>query len=274
MIIKVIDLSFNVNFDETQFDKTQTPLFLLHGFTGSALDWNFIYKDLTKKVFPVTVDLIGHGNSDSPNEVNFYLTESIVEQLKIIIENFTEEKVFLLGYSMGGRAALSFALKYPQNIKALILESASAGIKTENERFEREKKDEELSNFILNNPIEKFFDYWMELDIFSTQKRFSNQKLAEIRKSKLGNNKIGLANSLKGFSTGKMPSYYTDLKTFLPETLLISGELDSKFTDINIEMASLLPNSTHNIIKNSGHNTHLEEPKKFIESVNRFLMQF
>ncbi len=30
---------------------------------------------------------------------------------------------------MGGRAALSFALKYPQKIKALILESTSAGIK-------------------------------------------------------------------------------------------------------------------------------------------------
>ena len=119
MIIKVDNISFNVNFDETQFDKTQTPLFLLHGFTGSLLDWNFIYKDLTKKVFPIAVDLIGHGNSDSPDDINYYFTESIIEQLKIIIENFTEEKIFLLGYSMGGRAALSFALKYPQKIKSI-----------------------------------------------------------------------------------------------------------------------------------------------------------
>ncbi len=77
MIIKVNDLSFYVNFDENQFDKTKTPLFLLHGFTGSSLDWNFIYKDLTKKVFPIAIDLIGHGNSDSPNELNYYLTDSI-----------------------------------------------------------------------------------------------------------------------------------------------------------------------------------------------------
>ena len=274
MIIKINDLSFNVNFDETQFDKTQTPLFLLHGFTGSALDWKFLYKDLTKKVFPIAIDLIGHGNSDSPIDINYYLTESIVEQLKIIIENFTEEKVFLLGYSMGGRAALSFALKYPPKIKALILESASAGIKTESERFERIKKDDELADFILNNPIETFINYWMDLDIFATQKRFSNQKLDEIKKSKLVNNKLGLAYSLKGFSTGVMPNYYNKLKTFLPETLLISGELDTKFTELNIEMTSLLPNSTHDVIKNAGHNTHLEEPKKFIESVNRSLLQF
>ncbi len=83
-----------------------------------------------------------------------------------------------------------------------------------------------------------------------------------------------MANSLKGFSTGKMPNYYNDLKTFLPETLLITGELDSKFTDLNIEMTSLLPNSTHVAIKNAGHNTHLEEPKRFIETVNMFLEQF
>jgi len=274
MIIKVNELSFSVNLNENQFDNTKTPLLLLHGFTGSKLDWNFIYKDLTKKVFPIAIDLIGHGNSDSPNELNHYLSDSIVEQLKYIIEDFTKGKIYLLGYSMGGRAALSFALKYPQEIKALILESSSAGIKTENERLERIKKDEELADFILNNPIEKFVDNWMKLDIFATQKRFSNQKLDEIKKSKLDNNKIGLANSLKGFSTGKMPSYYGDLKNFQPGTLLITGELDSKFTDINIAMASLLPNSTHEVIKNAGHNTHLEEPKKFIESVNRFLEQF
>ena len=155
------------------------------------------------------------------------------------------------------------------------MESTSAGIKSEKgERLKELKNDEDLADFILNNPIEKFIDYWMNLDMFATQKRFSNQKLEEIKKSKLDNNRIGLANSLKGFSTGKMPNYYNDLKTFLPETLLITGELDSKFTDLNIEMTSLLPNSTHVAIKNAGHNTHLEEPKRFIETVNMFLEQF
>ncbi len=274
MKINVNDLFFNLDYDDNEFDKQQTPLFLLHGFTGSSLDWKFIYKDLTKKVFPIAVDLIGHGNSDSPNDINYYFTESQIEQLKIIVENFTHDKIFFLGYSMGGRAALSFALKYPQMIKGLILESTSAGIKSGKEKIERATKDKDLAEFIMNQTMEEFIDHWMNLPIFDTQKRFSNKKLDEIKNQKLDNNKIGLSNSLKGFSTGVMPDYYDKLKTFLPDTLLISGELDTKFTNLNVEMASLLPNSAHMVIKNSGHNTHLEEPKEFIKAVNSYLLGF
>ncbi len=274
MTININELSFNVDFGNRQFKKGQTALFLLHGFTGCTKDWSFIYDKLPASIFPIAVDLIGHGSSTSPGNINYYNSESISEQLKIIIENFTGNKIFLLGYSMGGRAALTFALKYPQKIKALILESASAGIKSEHDKMYRIKKDEALAEFILNDSMEKFIEYWRNMEIFNTQKRFSNTKLEEIRRSKLENNAVGLANSLRGFGTGVMPNYDNALKTFLPQTLLITGELDTKFTILNSELSTIIPNAIHTIIKNAGHNTHLEEPGKFVGAVNKLLLQF
>jgi len=62
------------------------------------------------------------------------------------------------------------------------------------------------------------------------------------------------------------------IKNIPVKTLLISGELDAKYTDINIEMVNLFTNAEHTVIKNAGHNTHLEERKRFIDTINNFLL--
>jgi 2-succinyl-6-hydroxy-2,4-cyclohexadiene-1-carboxylate synthase len=80
-----------------------------------------------------------------------------------------------------------------------------------------------------------------------------------------------LANSLRGSGTGKMKPLYEYLKNIRAKVLLITGELDTKFTDINSGMGKLFPNAKHEIIKNAGHNTHLEEPERFIGILNDFL---
>ena len=69
-----------------------------------------------------------------------------------------------------------------------------------------------------------------------------------------------------------MKPLYNNIKNIPVKTLLISGELDSKFTDINSEMVILFTIAEHKIIKNAGHNTHLEEPHRFVEAINKFLL--
>jgi len=80
-----------------------------------------------------------------------------------------------------------------------------------------------------------------------------------------------LANSLRGFGTGVMPYHASELVKLKIPTFLITGGLDDKFTQINLSIKKLSPSVKHKIISTSGHNTHLEEPKKFIDAVNMFL---
>ena len=88
------------------------------------------------------------------------------------------------------------------------------------------------------------------------------------------NNRTGLANSLKGFGTGIMPYLGAELIRLKFPVLQITGGLDGKFTQINQNLRKRFPSTKHKIISTAGHNTHLEEPKKFIEAVNQFLKQF
>ncbi len=270
MKIKYQDLFLNVE-EFGKKNSSQPVILFIHGFTGSSKDWFPIISELKDDYYCLAVDLIGHGLSSSPAQIEFYNHESLNIQLLTVINFFNLNKINLTGYSMGGRVALNFSVKYPQLLNSLILESTSFGISEYHVKKERIESDNKLANFIHDNPIEAFVDYWMNLDIFNTQRRFSNSKLNEIRKLKLENNKTGLANSLRSFGAGEMPDFTHQLKNITCKALLISGELDSKYLESNSRMAMMFPKAEHKIILNAGHNTHLEEPKEFVNAIKSFL---
>lgn len=126
----------------------------------------------------------------------------------------------------GGRLSLSFAEDYRERVHGLILESTSPGIQEDNQRNERLHSDKLLAENIHKNGIEWFVDYWMNLPIFSSQKQLSTSILNRIKISKLNNNPAGLANSLLGFSQGKMKPCWESLTTFTFPIQLIVGESD------------------------------------------------
>ena len=69
---------------------------------------------------------------------------SVAKDMKQILELLKIEKTDILGYSMGGRLALSFAIQYPCFVRKLVLESSSPGLITEQERANRRIQDREI----------------------------------------------------------------------------------------------------------------------------------
>lgn len=255
-------------------DNTKDTVLFIHGFTGNAEEWFPVIEQLPDSFNYAALDLVGHGKSDKPVNPDFYTTESIVDQIKFVKEKISPDNpIILVGYSMGGRAALCFATAYTKEIKGLVLESSSAGIKNDTERKKRYEEDLKLVQFIHDHSMEEFIELWYDQEMFNTQRRFSNDKIKKLHKKKYDNSKIGMMNILKGFSTGIMPPLHDKLKSILVKTVLISGELDSKYTFINSKIVRGFRKAKHKVVKNSGHNTHLEEPKRFIEIISNYLNQ-
>ncbi|MGC8596192.1 MAG: 2-succinyl-6-hydroxy-2,4-cyclohexadiene-1-carboxylate synthase [Candidatus Kryptoniota bacterium] len=247
-------------------------VFMLHGFTGSGEDWNEIISFIGNKFTYVTVDMIGHGRSNSPAEVDYYRAEAISNQLYELIKMFDGRKIAIVGYSMGGRAALTFAAVFPEMLNALVLESATPGLTDDVARLERRKTDEKLAAFIESHSIGEFVDKWMNQDLFKSQKKLKKEKLERLRQLKMKNNPTGLANTLRGFSTGVMPPLYDRLDQIKCPVLLITGELDEKFSETNRKISHMFPIAEHVVIGNAGHNVHLERPKEFSMAVKDFLI--
>lgn len=257
-----------------EINPAEDYLLFLHGFTGCAEDWLPVFDMLPDNYNLFAMDLIGHGKSEAPSNLELYKVESVIEQIKRVKDHLTPNKIFLAGYSMGGRAALSFATSYPDDIKGLILESSTAGIKNDEERQKRYEADLKLAEFIESHSLEEFIEMWNDQELFNTQRRFSNDKLKMLKRKKASGSKTGYANSLKGFSTGIMPPLHDKLKKIPVKVLLITGDLDTKFTGINARMVRRFYKAKHKIVKNAGHNTHLEEPKRFVEIITNYLGQF
>lgn len=272
MKLNLDGINYNLVVDESKISESIIPIIFIHGFTGSAEDWIFISNLLPEKFLPISIDLIGHGKSDSPSDPKFYSCTYITNHLNSIINYFQFNKVILIGYSMGGRIALSYSLKFPDKLLGLILESTTAGIEDIEEKKKRVEHDLILAEKILNDGVENFIDYWFNTPLFLPLQKLKN--INEIINKRKFNNPIGLANTLKSFSTGLMNSYWDKLNKLDFPVLLISGEDDEKYTQQNKRMVKLFTKAKHEIVSNTSHNVHLEKPHLFTNLVLDFLNNF
>ena len=250
---------------------TLPVIVLLHGFTGSVETWNELVGLLEGKYKMVAIDLTGHGKSIVPINYERYSIEEQIKDLEAIFNKLSLRNFTLIGYSMGGRIALAYALQYPRRVTSLILESASPGLKTEIERITREKADRKLAEKITEEGLPSFVDFWEQLPLFASQQLITPEKQQAIREERLGQSVIGLSNSLLGIGTGSQPSYWNDLEKVKQPTLLITGEIDIKFVFIAREMEKLLPVVHHRTIKQAGHAIHVEKPTLFATMVEEHI---
>ncbi|WP_251554568.1 2-succinyl-6-hydroxy-2,4-cyclohexadiene-1-carboxylate synthase [Neobacillus muris] len=266
MIVPVQDISYNI-----EVCGKDSPFVLLHGFTGDSSTW-FPFCDRWGKSHQLIIpDIIGHGLTTAPNDVQLYEMESAARQLDHLLGQLGVNQADVLGYSMGGRLALTFAILFPNRVRKVILESASPGLKTEEERKLRRKNDAELAKRIKEQGLESFVDYWERIPLFKSMEQLPAETKCRIREQRLRNSAEGLANSLLGMGTGAQPSWWHRLQDLTCEVLLITGEKDEKFCHIAKQMLQELKNGKWMVVKNAGHAIHVEETEIFGTIISDFL---
>lgn len=249
------------------------PLLLLHGFTGSAATWAGLAAQLAPQRQCIALDLIGHGKSGAPADPARYTMEHAVQDIAGLLDVLGISRVDLLGYSLGGRLALQFAVAAPGRVRALILESASPGLASPAERAARIAADDALAEVIERDGIEAFVAHWEALPLWASQAELPAELRARQRTQRLANRPQGLANSLRGMGTGRQRALWDMLPTLTIPTLLLAGALDAKFSAIAQQMAATLPRADLAIIAAAGHAIHLEQPEIFGQRVAVFLEQ-
>ncbi|PYF01951.1 2-succinyl-6-hydroxy-2,4-cyclohexadiene-1-carboxylate synthase [Ureibacillus chungkukjangi] len=259
MKLKVRGVTVNIRIWNEHLEQT---IVMLHGFTGSVSTWNTVAQSLSDYRV-VAIDLVGHGQTDSPKDIAAYTMDEQLLQLNEIFQQLKLHHFILLGYSMGGRVALAYATAFPREISHLLLESASPGLKSAQERAIRRSSDEGLAAIIEANGLEAFVDKWENIPLFATQKKLSLNAQQAIREERLSQSEIGLANSLRGMGTGAQSSLWSRLEELKMPVTLITGELDEKFCKIAEEMQALLQNAQNVTVKQAGHAIHVENPEQF-----------
>ena len=243
---------------------------LLHGFTGSSASWGDGLLDaLSSAGFPPgLLDVPGHGSRAGETHPSAFTLERVEE---LVEEAAGPGASPLVGYSMGGRLALAYAARNPHRVTALVLESASPGLATAEERAARRASDEALARRLDEEGMEPFVAFWESLPLFATRQGLPPEVRARQRALRLANDPRSLAASLRGLGTGALPSFWEALPGLALPVLLLVGGRDEKFVRIARRMADRLPEAELVVVPDAGHTVHLERPEAWVEAVVEFL---
>ncbi|XP_054713629.1 protein ABHD11-like [Uloborus diversus] len=102
-------------------DYNLSPVLLLHGMLDSRKTWKYVASKLAnntgRKVY--AIDARNHGDSPWDDRFDF---DVLADDLDEFMDQQCISKAILIGHSMGGRTALTLALKKPENVEKLIVE--------------------------------------------------------------------------------------------------------------------------------------------------------
>ena len=242
------------------------PLVILHGLFGSLDNWFSLAKAFSDKHHVYLVDQRNHGQSPH-TETHTY--EEMADDLLGFFEEHGLEDAILIGHSMGGKSAMTFAAEhsnlleklvvvdmgvkqYPVHhdliiraMQALDLHNISSRSEAEEELQHLLDEEESTIQFLLKNI------YRQKQEDGSTNYawRFNLDVLAEDIEE------MGLP-VLKGSNTEALFLYGTQSKYVL--------ESDKP------EILSLFPNATFKSL-NTGHWVHAQDPEGFVAAVKAFI---
>lgn len=248
------------------------PIVFLHGFMQDAFVWTPIAEALAGVYYIAapTMEPQCEGRASLA-----HLAESVYGVVQQTMLHSGCSHVALVGYSLGGRVALEYAKRYPETLAALVLESASLGPATEEERQQLEQRNYQWAKqFALANTIEEVVDFWEQEPLFRSQQNLDEQSRAAMRKIRLRSKKDQLVWLLQEAGAHTMLLREENC-SFLAKAefpvLYMAAENDPARMAQLQALQSLNDALIETAQFNCGHNIHFERPIAFTERLQEFI---
>lgn len=110
---------------------------LLHGFLENQTMWQDLVPELSKKHRVITIDLLGHGNTECLGYV--HSMEDNAEAVQAVLSKLRIRKAVFVGHSMGGYVALAYGELYPENVRGLVLMNSTSKADSEERKANRDR---------------------------------------------------------------------------------------------------------------------------------------
>jgi len=239
-------------------------IILLHGYLESVKIWKSFAQKLAEKYRIICFDIPGHGISEVLAEK--HTMEILAETIAAGLKQLKIDQCFMMGHSMGGYVTLMFHKLYPEMLNGFSLFHSHPFSDTEQIR-EKRKREIELVKQGRKELIAKA----------NVPNAFADDNLKKFKIKAEEAVKIALQTP----ETGIISNLYAmmnrpDLSESLANTnipfLFIVGEKDN-YIDFNsvVPKVEMPKNSKLCVLNESGHLGFLEEPKKSLECIFKFI---
>ena len=243
------------------------PVLLLHGFSHAASSWDRMRTSWSDDLTALAPDLPGHRGEPLPEGASF---EQVVDILAELIQSQPPGPVAVVGYSQGARLGLALALRHPDRVRRLVMESGSPGIEDEAEQARRRTEDAAKAERLRRDGIEPFMRHWEALPIFAGVRALPERDQEHLRDLRRAHDPEGLARALEVMGQGAQPWYGEALRRLACPALFLAGARDEKYAALARGMAARAPRGRAALF-DCGHAPHLELTGPYAAAVLDFL---
>lgn len=238
-----------------------TAVVLLHGFLENQSMWNAFVPEFPKKNRVITIDLLGHGNTESLGYV--HSMEDNADVVMAVLQHLKIRKSVFIGHSMGGYVALAFAELYPENVKGIVLLNSTSRADTDERKTNRDRAikavKQNYSAFISMSIANLFSEKNRSLLI---------NEIENVKKEALETPLQGIVASLEGMKIRKDREVILHFAAY--PILLILGKQDPVLN--YEETISQIENTNTELVSfNDGHMSHIENQAELLDVLLGFL---
>ena len=240
-----------------------TPIVFLHGNYASSRWWDPLLASIPGAYRALAPDLRGCGSREDYSTRSGMVTrdlsiQTMVQDLVDFLAGLVIERTVLLGHSLGGLIATSFAIQFPDNVQALVLEDTGPA--------------QGISLGSVTTPL------LLPLEIKNRQmlqralRRVGVPRSGSLAKTLVEDALSAPRGLYFAFARAAAWNEGDALDCITAPTLLIWGEQDrvmpSRYAKDYLQQ---IPDARLVIIPDAGHSPHLEQQEKFVEELYTFL---
>lgn len=246
------------------------PLLFLHGGNQSARTWDIVCLALADRFHCIALDQRGHGDSEWSYE-GHYAPEHHSQDIQALADHLSWNRFGLIGMSMGGLNAISYAAESSDHLSALVcvdvgpfvqMNRAKALVSFVESNSEPQSFDDLVRAALAHNPRRK--EELMRHSLTHTTRELSDGSWtwkADRRE------KLDLIEMQK-----RLDKLADDCRHITCPTLVVRGEQSPTFSPDDAErFVSLLADARHVTVPDAGHTIQGDNPKGLIEELEKFL---
>jgi len=243
-------------------DTANKPLIILHGFFASSRNWRQIAKKLAGQCHVYVVDMRNHGLSPHVPEMDY---PAMAEDLAVFMDELNLQTADLLGHSMGGKAAMWFALTQPERVDHLIVADISP--------VSYQHSFDNTINALKQLPLDQISNRKQADDLLSASIAELSYRQFLLQNLQLNDGEYSWRINLDYFyqtadNIIAFPSA-EQIEPYKGKVLFIMGG-NSTYTDKEAIETSF-PTAEISTIKGANHWLHIDKPIEFVNSIINFL---
>jgi esterase len=244
---------------------TGRPVVLLHGLFGSLNNWRTLGARLGASFQVFILDQRNHGLSEHSTEFSY---GAMAEDLLEFLDDRGLASASLVGHSMGGKTAMTFAIRHPERMERLVVVDISPNRSPSNHDGILEAMTSlDLTRYRTRSEIEEALegpipDPRLRQFLLTNLKRLVGGRyvwridLDVIR---------GRLEDLNGHLEGE--------GTFGGPVLVLAGERSGYVLPDDLPaIRSRFPSAVVDVIPGAGHWVHADAPEEFLRRVTAFLL--